>query len=176
MLSAYISTVDTPTEKELIAQLYNAYKQFMYNISMSLLGNKEDAEDAVQDSFVRIIKNLDKIQNPYSRKTKSYITVITKNICLDHLKKQQNMQKVCPDGKIYEDDSAQQAEIDISYEKIIKNMKQLSPRLKSIAFLYYVQQLPTGDIAEMLNIEPNTVHVYLSRIRKTLLSKKDESI
>ena len=95
MLSAYISMVDTPTEKELIAQLYNAYKQFMYNISMSLLGKKEDAEDAVQDSFVRIIKNLDKIQNPYSRKTKSYITVITKNICFDKLKKQQNMQKIC---------------------------------------------------------------------------------
>lgn len=86
MLSAYISMVDTPTEKELIAQLYNAYKQFMYNISMSLLGNKEDAEDAVQDSFVRIIKNLDKIQNPYSRKTKSYITVITKTSVLTALK------------------------------------------------------------------------------------------
>ena len=174
MLSTYISMVDTPTEKELIAQLYNAYKQFMYNISMSLLGNKEDAEDAVQDSFVRIIKNLDKIQNPYSRKTKSYITVITKNIGLDHLKKQQTMQNVCPDGRIYEDDSAQQAEIDITYERIIKNMKQLSPQLKNIAFLYYVQQLPTGDIAQMLDIEPNTVHVYLSRIRKILLSQKDE--
>lgn len=173
MLSAYISMVDTPNEKELIAQLYNAYKQFMYNISMSLLGKKEDAEDAVQDSFVRIIKNLDKIQNPYSRKTKSYITVITKNICFDKLKKQQNMQKIYQDGKVYEDDSAQQAEIDITYEKIIKNMKQLSPQLKNIAFLYYVQQLPTKDIAEMLDIEPNTVHVYLSRIRKSLLSKKD---
>lgn len=173
MLSAYISMVDTPTEKELIAQLYNAYKQFMYNISMSLLGNKEDAEDAVQDSFVRIIKNLDKIQNPYSRKTKSYITIITKNICFDRIKKQQNMQKVCLDEKIFEDDLAQQAEVDITYEKIIKNMKLLSPQLKNIAFLYYVQQLPTDDIAEMLDIEPNTAHVYLSRIRKTLLMQKD---
>ena len=83
------------------------------------------------------------------------------------------MQKICRDGKVYEDDSAQQAEIDITYEKIIKNMKQLSPQLKNIAFLYYVQQLPANDIAEMLDIEPNTVHVYLSRIRKSLLSKKD---
>lgn len=78
MLSAYISMVDTPTEKELVTQLYNSYKQFMYNISMSMLGKREDAEDAVQDSFIRIINNLDKIGNPYSRKTKSYITVITK--------------------------------------------------------------------------------------------------
>ena len=72
--------VDTPTEKELVTQLYNSYKQFMYNISMSMLGKREDAEDAVQDSFIRIRNNLDKIGNPYSRKTKSYITVITKNM------------------------------------------------------------------------------------------------
>ena len=83
------------------------------------------------------------------------------------------MQKVCLDEKIFEDDLAQQAEVDITYEKIIKNIKLLSPQLKNIAFLYYVQQLPTDDIAEMLDIEPNTVHVYLSRIRKTLLMQKD---
>ena len=83
------------------------------------------------------------------------------------------MQKVCLDEKIFEDDLAQQAEVDITYEKIIKNMKLLSPQLKNIAILYYVQQLPTDDIAEMLDIEPNTVHVYLSRIRKTLLMQKD---
>lgn len=61
MLSSLIATVDSPTDKELITQLYNTYKQFMYNISMSILGKREDAEDAVQDSFVRIIDNLDKI-------------------------------------------------------------------------------------------------------------------
>ena len=60
MLSSLIATVDSPTDKELITQLYNTYKQFMYNISMSILGKREDAEDAVQDSFVRIIDNLDK--------------------------------------------------------------------------------------------------------------------
>lgn len=90
MLSSLIATVDSPTDKELITQLYNTYKQFMYNISMSLLGKREDAEDAVQDSFVRIIDNLDKINNPYSRKTKSYITVITKNVCLDMIRRNHN--------------------------------------------------------------------------------------
>ena len=57
---------------------------------MSILGKREDAEDAVQDSFVRIIDNLDKINNPYSRKTKSYITVITKNVCLDMIRRNHN--------------------------------------------------------------------------------------
>jgi len=55
-------------------------------------------------------------------------------------------------------------------------MKQLPPRLKSIAFLYYVQKLPTENISQMLDIEVNTIHVYLSRIRKILLSKKGTTL
>lgn len=67
-------------------------------------------------------------------------------------------------------------ETDIAYEQVIKNMKQLPPRLKSIAFLYYVQKLPTDNISQMLDIEVNTIHVYLSRIRKILLSKKGTTL
>lgn len=67
-------------------------------------------------------------------------------------------------------------ETDIAYEQVIKNMKQLPPRLKSIAFLYYVQKLPTENISQMLDIEVNTIHVYLSRIRKILLSKKGTTL
>lgn len=175
MLSAYISMVDTPTEKELVTQLYNSYKQFMYNISMSMLGKREDTEDAVQDSFIRIINNLDKIGNPYSRKTKSYITVITKNICVDKLRKY-NINNTLAIGDSVEDIPDDNEETDIAYEQVIKNMKQLPPRLKSIAFLYYVQKLPTDNISQMLDIEVNTIHVYLSRIRKILLSKKGTTL
>jgi len=39
-------------------QLYSLYVDAMYNIGMRMLGNKEDAEDIVQDSFVDAFKNL----------------------------------------------------------------------------------------------------------------------
>ena len=169
MLSSLIATVDSPTDKELITQLYNTYKQFMYNISMSLLGKREDAEDAVQDSFVRIIDNLDKINNPYSRKTKSYITVITKNVCLDMIRRNH---KDIP----FEDSYTNFENSNATYEQIIKNLKQLPPRLKNIAFLFFVQRLSPKEIGEMLDINTNTVYAYVSRIRKILLDTKDENI
>lgn len=173
MLSNLIAMVDTPTEKEIIIQLYSIYKQFMYNISMSILGKREDAEDAVQDSFVRIIKNIDKIKNPYSRKTKSYITVITKNICYDIIRNTKNTEEF-DDNKIpFEENYSEAKEKDVPYEQIIRNLKDLPPRLKSIAFLYFVQRLSPKDIGEMLDIGTNTVYTYISRIRKTLLTTKD---
>ena len=169
MLSSLIATVDSPTDKELIIQLYNTYKQFMYNISMSILGKREDAEDAVQDSFVRIIDNLDKINNPYSRKTKSYITVITKNVCLDMIRRNHNDEELEDKDIPFENSNA-------TYEQIIKNLKQLPPRLKNIAFLFFVQRLSPKEIGEMLDINTNTVYAYVSRIRKILLDTKDENI
>ena len=59
------------------------------------------------------------------------------------------------------------------YEQIIRNLKDLPPRLKNIAFLYFVQRLSPKDIGEMLDIGTNTVYTYISRIRKTLLTTKD---
>lgn len=172
MLSSLIATVDSPTDKELIIQLYNTYKQFMYNISMSILGKREDAEDAVQDSFVRIIDNLDKINNPYSRKTKSYITVITKNVCLDMIRRNHNDEELEDKDIPFKDSYTDLENSNATYEQIIKNLRQLPP----IAFLFFVQRLSPKEIGEMLNINTNTVYAYVSRIRKILLDTKDENI
>lgn len=61
MLSIYLSMVETEEEKDLVTELYNTYKQILFNVSMSILHNTADAEDAVQETFVRIISNLSKI-------------------------------------------------------------------------------------------------------------------
>ena len=63
-----------------------------------------------------------------------------------------------------------------TYEQIIKNLKQLPPRLKNIAFLFFVQRLSPKEIGKMLDINTNTVYAYVSRIRKILLDTKDENI
>ena len=55
MLSIYLSMVETEEEKDLVTELYNTYKQILFNVSMSILHNTADAEDAVQETFVRII-------------------------------------------------------------------------------------------------------------------------
>ena len=57
--------VETEEEKDLVTELYNTYKQILFNVSMSILHNTADAEDAVQETFVRIISNLSKIDCAY---------------------------------------------------------------------------------------------------------------
>ena len=61
MLSFYVSLVETEEEKSLVEALYIKYEQDMYNVAFSILHNNYDAEDAVQEAFLRVIENLDKI-------------------------------------------------------------------------------------------------------------------
>ena len=64
MLSAFLSMIKDETERELVRSLYEANEQIMYNIAYNILHNRTDAEDAVQDSFVRVINHLEK-RNPF---------------------------------------------------------------------------------------------------------------
>ena len=77
MLSIYLSMVETEEEKDLVTDLYNTYKQILFDVSMSILHNTADAEDAVQESFIRIIKNITKIDDVNSLGTKAFCVVIT---------------------------------------------------------------------------------------------------
>lgn len=70
-----------------IEQLYTIYEQPMYRIAYAILKNEWQAEDAVSDSFEKIIVNISKIGNPRSEKTKRYVISIIKNAAIDQYRK-----------------------------------------------------------------------------------------
>lgn len=59
MLSFYLSMVETDEERDLVTRLYYTYERMMYKIALGILKNPHDAEDAVSEAFIRLIKNLD---------------------------------------------------------------------------------------------------------------------
>ncbi|MBR4627569.1 MAG: sigma-70 family RNA polymerase sigma factor [Ruminococcus sp.] len=62
-----------------LEMLYELYEQPMYRIAYAFLHNREQAEDAVSDAFIRIIGKLRKIGDPDSPKTKGYIVKVIKS-------------------------------------------------------------------------------------------------
>lgn len=51
------------SDSETLEQLYDLYEQKMYAVAFSILHNEWQAEDAVQDAFVRLFKNIRKVKN-----------------------------------------------------------------------------------------------------------------
>lgn len=77
------------TEYDKAIKLYELYEQKMYAVAYSILGDKWQAEDAVSESFIKIIKNLKKIKKEESDKTKHYIIRIIQHTAIDMYRKNQ---------------------------------------------------------------------------------------
>ena len=74
---------DENFQNNMLEQLYDAYEYKMYGIAYSILNNEGQAEDAVQDAFLKLIPHLGDINSVASVETKRSITYIIKNISID---------------------------------------------------------------------------------------------
>lgn len=56
----YLQLIETPEDRSRFEQLYIAYRDLMFYIARKILGNNQDAEDAVHDAFVTVAKKFQK--------------------------------------------------------------------------------------------------------------------
>jgi RNA polymerase sigma-70 factor (ECF subfamily) len=170
LLSIYLSMVETEEEKDLVTELYNTYKQILFNVSMSILHNTADAEDAVQETFVRIISNLSKIDCANEKRSKAYIFVVTRNICYDILRKKHKVVFLEDDRELVDTNAVDNTEI----LTVQNNIKMLSPLLKNVSTLYYAEEFTVEQISGMLDISAESVYKAISRARNILLQKQGD--
>ena len=79
MLQVYLNLLDTQEDKEKFEQLYALYSKKMYKVAYQILRNRHDTDDAVHDSGIAIIDNLEKIKKINCHETWSYIVTIVKS-------------------------------------------------------------------------------------------------
>jgi len=80
---ACLQMIDDSRDKVKLEQLYLTYKMLMVRAAMNILHNKQDAEDAVHDAFLTIAKNIKKISDVRSPKTRAYIVIIVERKAVD---------------------------------------------------------------------------------------------
>lgn len=75
------------SDSEALEQLYDLYEQKMYAVAFSILHNEWQAEDAVQDAFVRLFKNIKRLKNLEAEKTRAYVLRTIQNTAIDLYRK-----------------------------------------------------------------------------------------
>lgn len=73
MLLLALSMVETAEEAAKLTRLYELYSTEMYHAAKNILRNHHDAEDAMQNAFVQLIRLLDHIKDPESPSTRAYV-------------------------------------------------------------------------------------------------------
>ena len=154
------------------AELVNRYKDLVFTLSLKVLQNREEAEEAAQDTFVKIFKSLDKFKG--ESKFSTWIYKITYNNCLDRLKKQKRIRPVVAINEFTEHEVKSLMNVldtieDNERKQMIKSCLDLLPPEESFLLtLYYFNENSLKEIAEVMGINENNVKIKLYRSRKKL--------
>ncbi len=141
--------------------LIGKYLNSVYNFIFKYLANQEEAEDAAQETFVKIWKNAKKFDPEYKFRTWAF--TIAKNTALDHIKKK----GLVPFAVMEENDDESETNFKnslVSYEPLpeealsrLEDMAMvgravggLSQKYQQILWMYYHQELNFREIAETL--------------------------
>lgn len=147
-------------EKSKFEEIYIKYKQTMFYIANKILRDEYLAEDAVHQAFLRIIDNLDKINEINCHKSKAFIVIIVQNISIDFYRKRKREANISFEGIEYaigsQDESFDLNEIE---EAILK----LPVNYSSVFRLKYSLGYTNIEISEILNINEANVRKRISR-------------
>ncbi len=169
MLSLYLTLVDSEEEKGKFERIYLQYKNLMLSCAYSILNDKSLSEDAVHDAFIRIMKNLSKIDDVDSPRTRGFVVVITENVSKTLYNKMNRVKIVELNENIPFDESIEQnAEQKYTAELIADKISQLPDNYKYVMVLKYRNGLDDKEIASALGLPHALVRKRLERGRKAL--------
>ncbi len=161
--------------------LYNKYKFFMYNQAYSILNDNYLAEDAVHQSFIKIIRNISKIEEIDSVKTKNFLAVICRNVAIDLYNEKKKKFVSIENIEILEDRRLEfPNEIIISNEnvrRIKKAINSLPIIYKDVLILERLYGYTEKEVAKLLDISVEAAYKRSIRARKILLKilERDEN-
>jgi len=72
-------------DREAIANLIHAFQRPVYNMAYRMLNNQQEAEEATQEAFIRMVTRLESYNNEY--KFSTWLLSITRNYCIDLIRK-----------------------------------------------------------------------------------------
>lgn len=166
--------LDTEESKK-AERLYNKYSRFMYKVAYNILGHRQYTEDAIQQAFIRIINNLDKINENEEKRTRNFIGLITRNVAFD-IYNSNKKQPVLLEESFADNTNGDISSIVIKKETVDRlktHIKELKP-IYQIPLIMKAQGMSTKDIALLLDINTKTVQKRIERARIMLYNTMRE--
>lgn len=157
-----------------INDLIRQYKPMMVSLAYSILRDYHYTEDAVQDALMQLSQNMDKMDNLYSKKSESYIYIVTRNATISLYREINHEEPVIFDDQnpFYNiegslDVEAFQNKYGYSQE-IMDALSCLNEMDRDILCMMYGDGYSGKEIAKILDVKPEIVFKRLQRARERL--------
>ena len=176
MLLMYLSVIDSEDNEDYFIKLYNTYKQRMYTIAKGITNDHHLAENALQNAFIGIAKNLELIKDLDKRALEMYLFKAVKNSAISEMRKEAPSRKNVNIEEQYNELSSEQniaKEVTDSelLREIIAFIKNMKGEYRDILTLRLIYELSFSRIAVALNLPVSTVKDRFYKGQKMIIEK-----
>ncbi len=153
-------------DKAAFTVLYREYYPKMFSAAKYITNNREDAEDAVHQAFIKFWKYVVESERPYLEYPNAYIFTITKNCAIDVIQSNRVYRSCELSETLAVDDNYEERAIaDIDLKMAIKELKEPE---QTVALQFFLFDMKIKEIAEGLGEPVGTVKWRISEIKKFL--------
>ena len=142
-----------------IETVIRTYGNTLYRLCFVMLGNESDAEDAVQEAFIKYLQKAPQFEN--SDHEKAWLITVAINQCRDILRFRNRHPQI-------NSEYLQELSACSSDSGILEALMTLPEKFRLVLALYYVEEYRIDEIARMIGKTPSAVKMRLQKGRKLL--------
>lgn len=170
----YVQMLENEGDREKFEAMYWAYRGLLFHVSNRILQNVQDAEDAVQQTFLKIAENIETVAQPVHPKTRALVSIIAERTAIDLYRAKRRHPTVDLDELplFYTDRLPEEGNLSAA-------IAVLPPRYRQVILLKYDLGYSNGEIGAFLGCTPETVSQIAHRAKEKLaviLQQKEEHI
>ena len=157
---------------QLFNDTINPIKDKLYRFALRYVKNPMEAEDVVQEVFIKLWKNRDQFDQ--IKNIEAWCMRVTRNLSIDKLRAAHNRLKQMPEGMDWKDTGVspqRQSELNETMDNVKKWIEELPEAQRNVIQLRDIEQFSYKEIAAALEISMELVKVNLHRARKTIRKK-----
>lgn len=179
MISVILTAMEDERARSKLEFLYEKYGKQMYHAAFSILKNKEDAEDATHDTFLKISKVISTVDISESRRTLAYLLTAVRNTSYSLLSSKAPVSDLFYDTDLPEssDSTYDPKEIYIdneTYDTVTDAIKCIDRKYKDVLYYRIVEEMKDKEIASLLGINYSTVRIRIKRGKSALIKLLNE--
>lgn len=145
--------------------LVNEYENKLFRTAVATLGNVEEAEDIIQETFIKLYERTEPFEN--KEHEKAWLLRVTINLCKNKLRSSW-LRKRVPLLDIYPVETKEEYEL-------LEEVMSLPVKYRTVIHLYYYEGYQTKEIAQLLGQKESTIRSLMLRARQKLKIVLEES-
>ena len=154
-------------DAETFKKVFLPYHQKLYRIAYRIVQDVANAEDIVQETFIKLWNKRDDLENVEN--PEAFSIIILRNTCLDHLRKTKHEFQTSYDVDIPEKESlSHQIELQDNAKQIKKLIHKLPDQQRQVMMMKHWDGYSDEEIEQITGLSAGNIRVILSRARKMI--------